>query len=276
MNYKMHYDRLIETRLNRAKVSSEYYEKHHIIPRCLGGKDTEDNLVFLTAREHFIAHWLLFKSANNPNEIFKLGKAFRYMSLVDERTQRTIKSHQYEAARKASSEAQKNAIISTETREKISKALKGKKRSPDTIKKMVEARRGKSLTEEHKQKLSVSCKKYTPTKETLEKIAKTKKENGYKHSSETKRKISEATKGRKGRVWTEEQIQKVKESNKGKKRSDETKRRISEANRKRTTSDETKMKLSLASKRAAQRKRDERDFNIGALINASFWLTGPL
>ena len=45
----------------------EYKERHHIIPRCTGGLDEEDNLIDLTAKEHFIAHMLLAKE-NITNE----------------------------------------------------------------------------------------------------------------------------------------------------------------------------------------------------------------
>ena len=38
-----------------------YCEEHHIVPRSLGGYDTKENLVLLTAREHFVAHLLLAK-----------------------------------------------------------------------------------------------------------------------------------------------------------------------------------------------------------------------
>lgn len=38
-----------------------YTERHHIIPRCMGGTDDESNLVSLTAREHFVCHLLLTK-----------------------------------------------------------------------------------------------------------------------------------------------------------------------------------------------------------------------
>jgi hypothetical protein len=38
-----------------------YSERHHIIPKCMGGDNTPDNLCFLSAREHFIAHFLLIK-----------------------------------------------------------------------------------------------------------------------------------------------------------------------------------------------------------------------
>lgn len=36
-----------------------YSERHHIILRCLGGTDGEENLIYLTYQEHFIAHILL-------------------------------------------------------------------------------------------------------------------------------------------------------------------------------------------------------------------------
>lgn len=59
MNYKKHYDLLIERSRNR--VLTGYIEKHHIIPRCLGGTDNKDNLAILTPEEHFLAHQLLVK-----------------------------------------------------------------------------------------------------------------------------------------------------------------------------------------------------------------------
>ena len=38
-----------------------YTEVHHVIPKCMGGDDSNSNLVRLSAREHFIAHMLLVK-----------------------------------------------------------------------------------------------------------------------------------------------------------------------------------------------------------------------
>lgn len=59
MNYKKHYDLLIERSKNR--VLEGYVEKHHIIPKCLGGTDDKENLAILTPDEHFLAHQLLVK-----------------------------------------------------------------------------------------------------------------------------------------------------------------------------------------------------------------------
>ena len=59
----MQYQRIYTNIVERAKSRQleGYCEKHHIIPRCLGGTDDEDNLVKLTYREHFLCHKLLCK-----------------------------------------------------------------------------------------------------------------------------------------------------------------------------------------------------------------------
>lgn len=59
MNYIKHYDNLISRAI--ARNLSGYCEIHHIVPRCMGGTDDANNLVNLTASEHFIAHLLLYK-----------------------------------------------------------------------------------------------------------------------------------------------------------------------------------------------------------------------
>jgi len=57
MNYKKIYDQIIDRSINRN--ISGYTENHHIIPKCMGGTNNPVNLTKLTAREHFLAHWLL-------------------------------------------------------------------------------------------------------------------------------------------------------------------------------------------------------------------------
>ncbi|AUS02907.1 HNH nuclease [Vibrio phage 2.275.O._10N.286.54.E11] len=59
MNYKKHYDAMINRAKNR--ILEGYSEKHHIIPKCMGGDNSKSNLVALTGREHFVAHQLLIK-----------------------------------------------------------------------------------------------------------------------------------------------------------------------------------------------------------------------
>lgn len=59
MNYKKHYDLPITRGKNR--MLEGYVERHHIIPRCMGGTDDLENLVDLTPEEHYVAHQLLVK-----------------------------------------------------------------------------------------------------------------------------------------------------------------------------------------------------------------------
>lgn len=64
MNYKKIYDQLVEKAKPRGldRKSVEYYtEVHHIVPKCLGGDDSENNLVMFSAKEHHIAHLILAK-----------------------------------------------------------------------------------------------------------------------------------------------------------------------------------------------------------------------
>jgi hypothetical protein len=61
LKYLEIYESLIARGVNRTKEADEYYEKHHIIPKCLGGNNSKVNLVYLTAREHYVAHQLLVK-----------------------------------------------------------------------------------------------------------------------------------------------------------------------------------------------------------------------
>jgi hypothetical protein len=59
--YTRWYYSIITNASTRTATPSSYKERHHIIPRCLGGNNESNNLVDLTAREHFICHLLLTK-----------------------------------------------------------------------------------------------------------------------------------------------------------------------------------------------------------------------
>lgn len=59
----MDYQRIYTNIVERAKdrLLETYTEKHHIIPKCMGGSDNPENLVSLTPEEHYVAHQLLTK-----------------------------------------------------------------------------------------------------------------------------------------------------------------------------------------------------------------------
>jgi len=65
MDYKKHYDLLIERA--RKRTLHGYTERHHVVPKCLGGTNDSANLVDLTPEEHYFAHQLLVKLYDNPS-----------------------------------------------------------------------------------------------------------------------------------------------------------------------------------------------------------------
>lgn len=80
MDYQKAYDRLVQK--NHVFSEGEYFETHHKVPKCLGGTDDANNLVNLTAREHYIAHLLLVKITEvrgNPQAHVKMLYAFNCM-----------------------------------------------------------------------------------------------------------------------------------------------------------------------------------------------------
>ena len=88
MNYQKIYD--IITRRGQNRILEGYSEKHHIIPRCIGGTDEASNLVSLTPEEHYLCHLLLVKI--HPTNI-KLVKAAMFMVSSNNNVKRNNKAY---------------------------------------------------------------------------------------------------------------------------------------------------------------------------------------
>jgi hypothetical protein len=180
MNYQKIYEQIIERAKNekRKKYNGIYYESHHIIPKCLGGEGstkqwrTHSNIILLTAREHFLCHWLLH-NIYPDNE--KLAMSFWTMcSFKNNKQKRYIPSSKIiEYTKIKMSETKKNKIgywkgkkLYEKTKEKISKSKKGIKiHSEENKRKLGERskgntdRLGKKHTQNSKNKMSESNKK---------------------------------------------------------------------------------------------------------------------
>lgn len=79
-------------------------EIHHIMPRCFGGGDNEENLVKLTFREHYVCHWLLTKMTEGQNRCkmtFSLHTFFHFNG----HRRLNFRSRQYEYHKKMFREA---------------------------------------------------------------------------------------------------------------------------------------------------------------------------
>lgn len=103
MDYKAIYYKIIENAKKEIENGNRYvgyYEKHHIQPKSLGGTNEKENLVKLTAREHFICHWLLVKMYDKGTiERNKMLCALWRMQCINENHKRYINSHVYEKLR---------------------------------------------------------------------------------------------------------------------------------------------------------------------------------
>jgi len=185
----------------RPKIMS-YTEKHHIIPKSLGGSDSTENLAVLTAREHFICHMLLVRMTTGTSR-YKMIHAAIGMKRKRSYQDRYINSRLYETVRKEfatiSSVRNKGKTLSDATRAKMSAAGKGKHKSDETKLKMSVAASGKlkgPMSDKTKNKLSVlNTGKPSPNKG-----------NHYNLTTEQKAKISE---NNKKRVYTDETRAKI-------------------------------------------------------------------
>ena len=76
--YLLLYNRLIESsRLkNTMKIKGDGLQIHHIIPRCFGGSDEDNNLVYMTFKEHKLAHKILIKITTGNNK-YKMMWAYK-------------------------------------------------------------------------------------------------------------------------------------------------------------------------------------------------------
>ena len=111
-----------------AKILFGYVEGHHILPKCLSSlmqiKDF-NNYTFLTAREHFLCHWLLTKMFDS-NIKYKMKNAFSKFLQINDFQNRNISSFKYELLKLSASESLtfKNKNMSNETKLKISNTVK--------------------------------------------------------------------------------------------------------------------------------------------------------
>lgn len=66
--YTNTYYRIITRAQSRDLPKGHYTERHHVIPRSLGGDNTKSNLAKLTAKEHYICHLLLTRMTEGKSK----------------------------------------------------------------------------------------------------------------------------------------------------------------------------------------------------------------
>jgi len=102
MNYSALYTRLIESRQRLNRQYSTYcgYERHHILPKSLGGSNKKENLVVLTPREHCLAHMILAKMYEGEQKA-KMCFALISLAKLRNKNRQFITSREYDRLRRA-------------------------------------------------------------------------------------------------------------------------------------------------------------------------------
>lgn len=161
MNYSDIYNKLMDRAKSRG--IEKPFDRHHIVPRSLGGGNEKENIVKLNAREHIFAHVLLAKIHHNNFGL--VSCAFRML-------------HGYRSSKRASWLRDKFILGMKENNNPL--------RRKDAARKVAEKLRGVPRSEETKRRVSDGLKRYFSVN----------KKSSFRHSEESKKRLSDAQRGR--------------------------------------------------------------------------------
>lgn len=202
--YTKWYNQIVERAQHRT--NGDYIESHHIIPESLGGPDTPENLVNLTAREHFICHWLLTKTTTGEDR-YKMLNALRMMRAENpgqKRYKTKITARVYEKLKVEYAQLQSERYSGENNPmygDKFYRSEDGKRRQKEAI----SGENNGAKQEEAKQKITNSKlgKKRAPfseewrSKMSASKIGENNNRYGVEVSESTRQKIGDRIRGRK-------------------------------------------------------------------------------
>lgn len=138
--------------------------KHHIIPKHMGGTDDPSNLIELTVEEHAEAHRILWE---------------KYGKWQDELAWKALSKNigKEEILTEFYKNLNKGRIPSTETREKMTAAKRGRKISEEHKKALNEGRKNSKNSPEHLLAISKANTGRKISQEQIKKSVKKRKEN---------------------------------------------------------------------------------------------------
>jgi hypothetical protein len=226
-NCKMNYQKIYNNLIHREITRAGYIEKHHILPRCLGGLDNKENLVNLYPEEHYLAHLLLCKIHPGNQKLLYAAMNMTTGSMIN-KGKRNNKAYGWLRRQYAESMSgdRNPARQNPNLQKEAAKKRIGQKRTEETKAKMSAAQKGRKLTTEHKSKLAIAATTRPPI------------------SNDTRQKLKQRTPN-KGML--------------GKTMSAETKAKMSAAQHGKTMSEEAKAKMRIAAKSREENKRKQRE-----------------
>lgn len=241
MDYARIYREFISDRLAKQPEAPTYFERHHILPRALGGGNESENLIRLTPEDHFFAHLLLARAhggamwyalqamtiASNGRPLCAgyLRRARKHVAIARASAARVHSSRmkgrfagdQHPMWGKPCSELAKQ-----KTRERFASGLTPMD-TQEARRKVSEALKGRVFSEETRRKISES--KIGVKRSEASRLKQSKTMTGRKVPAAT---IEKTRASLQGKPKSEAHVKKMREAALGKTLSDETKRKISE------------------------------------------------
>lgn len=124
MNYTKIYEAIIERAKQQQRDKRQgYFERHHILPRSIGGTNSKENLVLLTAKEHYLAHMLLVEMYEKGSYEWQkmIFAASMFLAKSKNHKRITTSARFYQQVKVALSELKKGIPRSEEVKAKIRK-----------------------------------------------------------------------------------------------------------------------------------------------------------
>lgn len=167
--YTKWYNSIVERRL--AHPVEGYVERHHIIPKSLGGSNDQSNLVALTAREHYICHLLLLRMTTGAERL-KMLRAFNAFKISSRKNPRNLTARQYQTIRNNPAPGWNKGLTiadyTPEQREAARRAgltKRGRTQTAESNAKRSATLANRTVTDNHRANLSNSLKgRVSPTK----------------------------------------------------------------------------------------------------------------
>jgi hypothetical protein len=244
MDYQKIYDNIIQKAQKEDRVRYKiynpkyiYFERHHIIPKCLGGSDEKENLILLKAKEHYICHKLL-------NEIhpknYKIFLAYKMMACKcdsgNQKRKYNVSVSEYGRLKQIESELRIEYFKDEENRKKNGEFTKLNFNKKETKLKHIESQRKRWEDPKEREKSSLGqFKRYIDNPDSHPMY-------GHKHTEEARKRMSESHKGKKP---SEETLVKLRQ----RRHTEETKAKMSATRQGIVLSQETKDKISEAKKK---------------------------
>lgn len=188
MNYQRIYNQIIDRARNRQL--NGYREKHHILPRCMGGSNQKENLIELTAREHFICHQLLiYIYPTNKQIAYAFWGMCNQLGSANNIRDYKVSARTYEIGREAFIQAIKGRRCTWG--DKISSKKKGVSQGKRTIESIIKQKTTTAAnpykhSEQAKQTISHKLSKYQKTEAHKQALSAAIKAKGIKPPSQAK------------------------------------------------------------------------------------------